>query len=318
MNKNRLLKLLNIFIKYTDEEHFLSMQDIITLLEQEDIFVSRKAVYDDIKVLRENGYDIEIIKGKQMKYHLLNHTFDLIEAKLIYDSINSINFLSSKTTQSLSNKLLDTMSIYQKELIINSSLKTNSKYNNDKTLYILSDLQNAIINAYLVSFNYFDITLDKQKKYRYNKKQYELLPYALVLIQQRYYCIFYSLQHKSFSNYRVDKIDNLTIKNESLEKMPFNLEEYLSKSFKMFAGKPENITIQFQNELLNVVLDEFGLDLLIIDKSDTHFTINITTTITDNFLSWISQFKNKAKIIAPISIIERYKQHLKDILNTYF
>ena len=85
----------------------------------------------------------------------------------------------------------------------------------------------------------------------------------------------------------------------------------------MFAGKPENITIQFQNELLNVVLDEFGLDLLIIDKSDTHFTINITTTITDNFLSWISQFKNKAKIIAPISIIERYKQHLKDILNTY-
>ena len=83
MNKNRLLKLLNIFIKYTDEEHFLSMQDIITLLEQEDIFVSRKAIYDDIKVLRENGYDIEIIKGKQMKYHLLNHTFDLIEAKLI-------------------------------------------------------------------------------------------------------------------------------------------------------------------------------------------------------------------------------------------
>ncbi len=317
MNKSRLLKLLNIFIKYTDEDNYLSMQDIITLLEQEDIFVSRKAIYDDIKTLRENGYDIEIIKGKQMKYHLLNHSLDLIESKLIYDSINSINFLSPITTQKITDKVLNNISIYQKDSIIKSSKQTTNKYNNDKILYILNDLQNAINSNYLVKFNYFDITIDKQKQYRNNKKQYELIPYALVLMQQRYYCIFYSPQHKSFSNYRVDKIDNLTIINNSLEKIPFNLEEYLSKSFNMFAGNTENITIEFQNELLNVVLDEFGLDVLITNKNSKSFTINLTTTVSNNFLSWISQFGDKAKIKAPNSIIERYKQHLINILEFY-
>ncbi|NLC96723.1 MAG: WYL domain-containing transcriptional regulator [Erysipelotrichaceae bacterium] len=317
MNKSRLLTLINIFTLYTDEYNHISMQEIISYLENEDIYVSRKAIYNDIKILRENGYEIQIIKGKQMKYYLLNHPLELVDAKLLYDSINSIEFISSNKRKEIIDKLFENISIYQKESILKTS-KTNSKsYYNNEFLYILNDIQNAISSNKSVTFKYFDITLNKKKVYRKQQKKYTLVPYALVLINQRYYCIFYSDKYDSFSNYRIDKIDNLIINEQTYEKKPFNLDEYLSKSFNMFAGKKENITIEFHNELLNIVLDEFGLDILITNQNENTFTINITTTISNNFLSWLAQFGEKAKIINPSEIIERYKKHLNQILQLY-
>ena len=293
------------------------MQEIISMLEEDNFYVSRKAIYDDIKTLRDNGYDIQIIKGSTMKYHLLNHSLDLVEAKLLYDFIQSTNFLTSKKSSEISDKILNNISTYQKESIIKTSRKNNSSLTSGHSLYIFNDLQYAISNNYMVSFKYFDITLNKKKKYRKEEKIYVLLPYALVLIQQRYYCIFYSKEHNSFSNYRLDKIDNLSIDKVVHEKIPFDIEEHLSKSFNMFAGKPENITIEFDNELLNVVMDQFGLDLMILDSNEKTFTINLTTTISDNFLSWITQFKTKAKIKDPKNIVARYKEHLLELINHY-
>ena len=56
--KLKLLYLLKILREKTDDEHFISTQEIIELLLAYDITAERKSIYDDIKRLQEFGIDI--------------------------------------------------------------------------------------------------------------------------------------------------------------------------------------------------------------------------------------------------------------------
>lgn len=317
MNKIRLLKLLEIFIKYSDDNHFLSLREILSLLEEENIKTERKTLYDDIKLLNSLGYEIEIVKGKIMKYHLLNHPLEEIEAKIIYDAINATNFLTDEKALIINNKILNLLSIYQKEAIIKSSNINKNHIVNKNTLFTINELQNAINNDKYVSFKYFDINIKKEKKYRKQKQDYTLIPYALVLIQQNYYCIFYSDHYKGFANYRVDRIDNLKILTKNAIKTPFDINDYLNKSFNMFSTNRESITVEFDNEVYKLVTDKFGYDLLITAKKENSFIVNFNIAVNHNFYSWLLQFHKNAKIISPDYVVNNFKSFLQSVIDIY-
>ena len=56
--KGKLVWLLRILARYTDEEHLINVPRILELLAAEGIAAERKSVYDDIATLRALGYDI--------------------------------------------------------------------------------------------------------------------------------------------------------------------------------------------------------------------------------------------------------------------
>ena len=62
--KLKLLYLLKIFLEYTDEDHPLTVAELIEHLAGYDICAERKSVYSDIELLREYGIDIETVKSK--------------------------------------------------------------------------------------------------------------------------------------------------------------------------------------------------------------------------------------------------------------
>ena len=53
--KLKLLYLLRYLMKYSDEAHPLSVQDMIDELARHDISAERKTIYDDIESLRQIG-----------------------------------------------------------------------------------------------------------------------------------------------------------------------------------------------------------------------------------------------------------------------
>ena len=64
MHRERLLKLLEILIKYTDMDHKLTINEIVDQLNEQDILVSnRKTLYEDFKLLSKMGYEIEYDNG---------------------------------------------------------------------------------------------------------------------------------------------------------------------------------------------------------------------------------------------------------------
>lgn len=317
MNKLRLLILLEIFIKYSDENHYISLKDIMYYLENKGISVERKVIYNDIKLLNSLGYEIEIIKGKIMKYHLLNHPIESVEAKLIYDSLNSMNFISKEKTNKIIDSIFNQISIYQKKKIIKNSYIPNKTILNKNFLYILDSLQNAIENDKYVSFKYFDITLGKNKQYRKQKSDYTLIPYSLVLIQQNYYCIFYSEHYKSFSNYRVDRIDELQILEKQAIKIPFEIDKHIQKSFNMFSGLKELIKVEFKNDVFHRIVDKFGYDFTILEKKENSFIASFNISVSNSFFSWITQFGEDAIILSPKNVVDDFKSFLNTLINMY-
>ena len=77
--KQKLLYLQKILLEKTDEEHALSMTELIRELEHYDIQASRKSVYDDMEILQHFGLDICRIRSRTTRYYIGNRDFQIPE-----------------------------------------------------------------------------------------------------------------------------------------------------------------------------------------------------------------------------------------------
>lgn len=57
--KMKILYLMQLFLEETDEEHPLTMQQIMTSLKKQGIQAERKSIYSDLEALRTFGMEIE-------------------------------------------------------------------------------------------------------------------------------------------------------------------------------------------------------------------------------------------------------------------
>lgn len=104
--KLKLLYLLRILQKETDEEHYLNSQQLIERLEKYDISAERKSIYDDIARLTDFGYDIIHVKNKSGSgYYMGSREFELAELKLLVDVVQASRFITLRKSRELINKL---------------------------------------------------------------------------------------------------------------------------------------------------------------------------------------------------------------------
>ena len=83
-----------LLYEQTDEEHYLTIAQIIDLLKKQyDISTSRRTVSDDIKALQEFGVEIEVEQSTQNRYYLIGRRFDLPELKALIDAVESARFI---------------------------------------------------------------------------------------------------------------------------------------------------------------------------------------------------------------------------------
>ena len=83
--KLKLLYLKQIFEEYSDENHGLTMEQILAHLSHNGVTAERKSIYMDIAVLTdEYGMDIELDKAaKPPVYKLMSRNFELPELKMM-------------------------------------------------------------------------------------------------------------------------------------------------------------------------------------------------------------------------------------------
>ena len=73
----KLLSLLDILFRDSDEDHPLSMADLLQKLEGQGISAERKSVYADLETLRQRGWDIQL--DRRRGYWLAQRPFELAE-----------------------------------------------------------------------------------------------------------------------------------------------------------------------------------------------------------------------------------------------
>ena len=104
--KFKLYRLAQIMLEKTDEEHYITMPEIMESLAEYDITADRKSIYADLRDLSVLGIEVEGEPvGNRYHYHVVNRMFELPELKLLVDAIQSSKFITEKKTNALIKKL---------------------------------------------------------------------------------------------------------------------------------------------------------------------------------------------------------------------
>ena len=150
---------------------------------------------------------------------------------------------------------------------------------------------------------------------------YTISPWALTWDDENYYLVGYDAQAEKIKHYRVDKMRKLTIMDDKREGKEyfkqFNLAAYAKKNFGMCGGEEENVRMQFSNDLVGVVIDRFGKDIIISPIDDEHFTVNVNVAISSQFFGWVFALGMGVKILSPSSVVERMKQEVDALHELY-
>lgn len=312
-NKIKLLYLIDILNKKTSETNPINANELIDELGKYKITCERKAIYDDINVLRQYGYDI--IYSPNKGYFMGQRSFELSEIKIISDALNNASFLTSSKTLSIVDKLCNDQNIND-TLLIKSNLVNYHKKTNDATIYHIDIIFDAINTNSTIEFKYFDYTISSQKKYRKSSYSYFLDPYALVWNDSNYYLVGYNQKHNAFINYRVDKMDQIKISTK-FDKKSFDLDAYINTTFNMYQGNIDTITLSCQNNLSNVMFDKFKDNMIVTNITKDYFTINIKAQISPTFIGWLIQFKDQIKILEPASLVQELLSYSETIIKLY-
>jgi predicted DNA-binding transcriptional regulator YafY len=85
----------------------------------------------------------------------------------------------------------------------------------------------------------------------------------------------------------------------------------------MFAGEETEVKLRFRRHLVNVVIDKFGRDILLIPDGDDWFVFTVKVAVSPMFLSWLIGFGAEAKILHPQSVAGQCRQMCLDALSQY-
>ena len=86
-----------------------------------------------------------------------------------------------------------------------------------------------------------------------------------------------------------------------------NIPRYSNMMFGMFGGEETKVTLEAENDMISVMIDRFGKDIIIAPISDTHFRTTVTVAVSNHFLGWIMSLEGDVRIVAPDSVVEQMK-----------
>jgi len=320
--KLKLLYLMQIFAKETDENHGLTMADILNRLDAEGVRAERKSIYDDISLLREFGLDIITRKTNTTEYYMGGREFEYPELTLLVDAVQSSKFLTERKSKALIEKLETLTSKYEAGLLHKQVYVAGRvKMQNESIYYNVDAIQHAIASKKKIRFKYYDYDMEKNKAARKGGDFYYASPVGLTYIDEYYYLITYYAKHDDFVNYRVDRMTNIDILDEPVDRVPpnksFDMAEYCSRQFSMFGGEDTRVQLEFDKSLMNPIIDRFGKDVRVEKIDEDTARAYVAIDRSNVFFGWLTQFGDLIRIASPADLAQEYKAFLKKIAGLY-
>jgi predicted DNA-binding transcriptional regulator YafY len=319
----KLFYLLDILNTYTDDEHALSMAEIVSLLGDYGVNAERKSIYTDIEELKKYGADIIGEKeGQGYTYRIGNRKFELAELKLLVDAVQSSKFITRKKSSELIRKLEDETSKYhasdlKSQVFVAGRVKTM----NESIYYNVDLIHTAISEDVKVRFRYFMWNENKKQVYRRDGAYYSVSPWGLTWDDENYYLIGYDDEYDSIRYYRVDKMKKLSVTDEKREGRDsfksLDMAAYSKKRFGMWDGEETEVELLCDNNMAGVIIDRFGKETPFLKQDDEHFIAVVTVAVSIQFLGWIISLGDGVKIVGPDSVVEQMKEQVCRLNDMY-
>lgn len=320
--KLKLLYLQKILLEKTDEEHMMTVQQMIAELERCGISAERKSIYDDLEALELFGLDIARESGKAAKYYVASRDFELPELKLLVDSVQSARFITRKKSEKLIQKIAALASHAEGAKLQREVYVVNrSKAENEGIYYNVDLLHTAMGNNEKITFQYFDWQPDKSRKPRHGGALYNVSPWALTWDDENYYLIGYDAQAELIKHYRVDRMQGICLTGRAREGYElfrkFDIAVYSKKLFGMFHGEECVVTLRCKNHLAGVIIDKFGREAMLIPEEDGWFSVKVSVMVSPQFFSWVFSFENEIQIVSPKPVCEQMRKMIENVRRQY-
>ncbi len=322
--KLKLSYLCKIMQEKTDDEHSLTLQQIMHELEDNDISAERKSLYDDFKCMDEH-LGIEVIKeqkGRETYYHVGSRPFELAEVKLLIQAIQSSKFITKNKSAQLIKKMKTFVSEYQaKQLQRQVYVNDRIKNMNESIYYTVDTLHSAIEQNRQIQFQYCVWNTEKKLVPKKDGALYKVSPWFLAMEDENYYLVAFDAEADKIKHYRVDKMLKVAITEEPREGKHlfdhFDMGEYVVENFSMFHGDRRRVHIEFPNDKVSIFIDRFGKDVTIRSASEGRSFVAVDVAVSQQFFGWVFGLGADVKITSPDDVVEEYKEQIEEQLKGY-
>ncbi|MEH6535619.1 MAG: YafY family protein [Psychroserpens sp.] len=208
----------------------LRSKRLLTASELADKFdVSMRTIYRDIRKLEEAGIPVMTIEGKGYSlmegYTMAPVQFTekqanaLITAQHLVNQTNDLSFATDFKDAMTKIKSVFKTSVQEKSELLSSKIHVfDSNYENISS-NALSEIQIAITN-----FNYVEINYQKANDPNISFRKIE--PYAFYATHHKWILIAWCHLRNDYRAFRIDRVQNFKILNDTFEDRKFNLQTY--------------------------------------------------------------------------------------------
>lgn len=310
--------LLEILREYSDEQHILSMKELISKLNAiYGLKPDRRTVYSAVALLIDLGYDISIYEDNGIGYYLRSRDFEQPEVLLLMDAVYAFPFIPVRQSEELIHKLQKLLSAHQRKQYRHLTIVRQDRKTDNRQVFLnLELLDEAITEKKQVSFYYLAYGLDKKLHPRRNYA-YIVNPYGLVYMNERYYLVCNRSGYPETSLYRLDLIKDIKVLDNQWGKKPEHRKE-IQDAVYAFTGKPKNVTLHCDKGVLGDVLDKFGTAIRVFERDEETVTV-IFNAPPRGIKFWALQYLPYVEVVEPQwlrdEIIESIQQN-KYIINS--
>lgn len=318
--KFKLYYIIEYFKKYTDEEHTVTVSELIDYLSANGICAERKSIYRDIEAMEELGYEVIRIHDKHFSYYLAQREFETAEVRTLADAVASSRFITKKKSSELIKKLELLTNVHvAKTLNAQVFVANRIKTSNESIYYNVDAIHTAISGNSRITFMYFDWDIHKNKIYRHNGRVYEVSPWALAWNNENYYLVAYDADVGKLRHYRVDRMMSISRNGKPREgKTAFreaDTAKYTKKFFGMYDGKVEKVTLKCSRNITNAVMDMFGNEVnFVANEGSKFFYVTAEVAVSPVFLSWVFMLGSNISIVSPQSVKDEFIKMTRNAL----
>lgn len=330
--------ILEILRQYTDENHKLSQNDIVELLERDyDMKADRKSVKRNITSLLEMGFPIEFKERLRMypnkdgemeeSYILsdfyLEREFTDAELRLLIDSLLFSKHIPYSQCKELVGKLEGLSNRYFKSRVRFISTLPETAPKNGQLFYTIEILDEAIDKGKQVAFTYNEYGTDK-KLHPKRDREYIVNPYQMAATNGRYYLICNFDRHDNVANCRLDRITGIRLLDtprKPMKQVPelkngLYLPKHMAEHLYLFSGESIPVTFRMKKTILNDVIDWFGTEIAFSDETEDEVTARVTVN-WHAMRHWALQYCRHVRILTPANLAEQVQKDLVQALDNY-
>ena len=325
-NKKMLnMLILEILRNYTDEDHSLTQQEIIKLLELNyGMECDRRSVKNNVLSLKELGEECGFEISMEKGYRLSSREFDDAELRILIDSVLFSKSISTRQAKDLIKKIRNLASKYFNAKVSHvCNLPELNRTINKQAMYSMDVINDAIAEKRKINFIYNDIGTDFKLHPR-REEPYVVNPYQIVANNGRFYLICNYDKYDNVAHFRIDRMTDVHELEEKIKPMKevpeldgrLNLPKHMAEHIYMFNGPSSAIKLATTADMMSDLVDWFGTDFKILEQDGDKIVVRLNCN-EKAMRFWALQYGPYVEVLGPESLREQIKTDIAAMSNKY-